>query len=183
MAAYAPSFKSDHVGPAEATFTIRGIGSNERGAGSDRSVVVFLDDIYIGRSAGTVFDLYDIERVEILRGPQGTLSGRNVVGGAINIITKKPTEEFSAAAEATIGNYNLRQVKARVNGKITDGVSGNMSVTNRDRNGFYTSTFTGKATAGVTSTTIRVQLSLSASDHLEILLSGDVPHYIGRSHV
>lgn len=177
LATYAPSFKSDNVGPADPTFTMRGIGSNERGAGSDRSVVVFLDDIYIGRSAGTVFELYDIERIEMLRGPQGTLSGRNVVGGAINIITKKPTEDFSAAAEVTLGNYNLRQAKARVNGKLADGVAASLSFTTRDRDGFYTYAPTGKDTDGISSTNLRSKVAITANENLEILLSGDVSRF------
>jgi iron complex outermembrane receptor protein len=177
LATYAPSFKSDNVGPADPTFTMRGIGSNERGAGSDRSVVVFLDDIYIGRSAGTVFELYDIERIEMLRGPQGTLSGRNVVGGAINIITKKPTEDFSGAAEVTLGNYNLRQAKARVNGKLADGVAASLSFTTRDRDGFYTYAPTGKDTDGISSTNLRSKVAITASENLEILLSGDVSRF------
>lgn len=177
LASYAPSFKSDNVGPADPTFTMRGIGSNERGAGSDRSVVVFLDDIYIGRSSGTVFELYDIERIEMLRGPQGTLSGRNVVGGAINIVTKKPTERFSAAAEVTLGNYDLRQAKARVNGKLAEGVAASLSFTTRSRDGFYTYAPTGKDTDGINSTNLRSKIAITASDNLEILLSGDVSRF------
>ncbi len=177
MASYAPSFKSDHVGPADPTFTMRGIGSNDRGAGSDRSVVVFLDDIYIGRSSGTVFELYDIERIEMLRGPQGTLSGRNVVGGAINIVTRRPVEEFSANAEVTLGNYNLRQAKARINGKITDGVAASLSLTTRDRDGFYTYLPTGRDIDGISSTNIRSKVAIEANENLDIVLSADISRF------
>lgn len=86
---------------------VRGIGSSDRGAAGDPSSAVFLDDIYLGRPAAIAFDAFDIERIEVLKGPQGTLFGRNVVGGAVNVITRRPeTEGFDAGAEFTYGNYN-----------------------------------------------------------------------------
>jgi len=89
-----PGFTMGTFNPGQPQLYIRGIGSNEDGAGGDQSVIVFIDEVYIGRSAGMDIDLFDLERVEVLRGPQGTLFGKNVVGGAVNMVTRKPTEEI-----------------------------------------------------------------------------------------
>lgn len=101
---------------AQPRLFIRGIGSSDRGAAGDPSAGVFLDDIYLGRPAGIAFDAFDIERIEVLKGPQGTLFGRNVVGGAINVITRKPDPAgLDASAEATYGNYDRFDTAAFVN--------------------------------------------------------------------
>jgi len=95
---------------------VRGIGSSDRGAAGDPSSAVFIDDIYLGRPAAIAFDAFDIERIEVLKGPQGTLFGRNVVGGAINVITAKPdTGGVDASAELTYGNYERLDAAAFVN--------------------------------------------------------------------
>ena len=88
-----PGFTMGTFNPGQPQLYMRGIGSNEDGAGGDQSVIVFIDEVYIGRAAGMDIDLFDLERVEVLRGPQGTLFGKNVVGGAVSMITKKPTED------------------------------------------------------------------------------------------
>lgn len=98
-----PGFTMGTFNPGQPQLYIRGIGSNEDGAGGDQSVIVFIDEVYIGRSAGMDIDLFDLERIEVLRGPQGTLFGKNVVGGAVNMITRKPTEETVMQVEATLG--------------------------------------------------------------------------------
>lgn len=101
---------------AQPRLFIRGIGSSDRGAAGDPSAGVFLDDIYLGRPAAIAFDAFDIERIEVLKGPQGTLFGRNVVGGAINIITRKPdVSGFDASAEMTYGNYDRFDTAGFVN--------------------------------------------------------------------
>lgn len=95
---------------------VRGIGSSDRGAAGDPSSAVFLDDIYLGRPAAIAFDAFDIERIEVLKGPQGTLFGRNVVGGGINVITHKPElSGFDASVEATYGNYDRLDAAGFIN--------------------------------------------------------------------
>lgn len=95
---------------------VRGIGSSDRGAAGDPSSAVFLDEIYLGRPAAIAFDAFDIERIEVLKGPQGTLFGRNVVGGAIHVITRKPeVSGFDSAAELTYGNFDRFDAAGFVN--------------------------------------------------------------------
>lgn len=97
------------------TLYLRGIGSNDRGAGGDPSVGSYQDGIYLGRSSGQIFELLDVERVEIIRGPQGVLFGRNSAGGAINVITHKPENTFSARLSGEYGSFNQQRFTGMAN--------------------------------------------------------------------
>ncbi|QIG78763.1 TonB-dependent receptor [Stakelama tenebrarum] len=111
-----PGLSFDNFPASQPRLYIRGIGSSDRGAAGDPSSAVFVDDIYMGRPSAIAFDAFDIERIEVLKGPQGTLFGRNVVGGAINVITKKPDiDRVDAAAELTYGNYERLDAAAMIN--------------------------------------------------------------------
>jgi iron complex outermembrane receptor protein len=94
VAVETPNFVFTQFNIGEPVYSIRGIGSTNDSAGSDPSVGVFIDDVYIGRTGGMAMELFDLERVEVLRGPQGTLFGKNVVGGAVSIHTQTPSDEF-----------------------------------------------------------------------------------------
>jgi iron complex outermembrane receptor protein len=112
---------NNNVGQTTATtFFLRGVGTTENLATADTSVGLYLDDVYVARQAVNNFALLDIERIEVLRGPQGTLYGRNSNGGAIKIVTKKPSATPEAMASATLGNYNRWEVKLGGNTPITD---------------------------------------------------------------
>ncbi|MFS1524668.1 TonB-dependent receptor [Microbulbifer sp. 2304DJ12-6] len=115
---------------------VRGIGNSSDSAASDPAVGVFIDDIYIGRTGGSGFDLIDLQRIEVLKGPQGTLYGKNTNGGAINIITRRPTYENSMEFSFTTGNQGLYQAQALLNGGITDTVAGRVGIARKQRDGF-----------------------------------------------
>lgn len=109
---------------SEPRLSIRGVGSSSRGAGGDPSSGVFVDEIYIGRPAAIAYDTFDVQRVEVLKGPQGTLFGRNVNGGAVNIVTNRPNlTAFDASAEGSLGNYDRRDAAAFVNIPFADGTA------------------------------------------------------------
>lgn len=155
---------------------IRGIGSNADGAGSDSSVVVFLDEVYIGRATAANIELYDLERFEVLRGPQGTLFGKNVIGGAMNLTTTKPTDIFKAKFEVTGGDLSLIEGKGLVSGPLTDNIFGKFSFTTRKRDGYIESvdpTIAGEEYSDLKTTGIRGGLRILASDTVEINLSAD----------
>lgn len=116
---------------------IRGIGTDLQGIGTDSSVAMHVDGIYITRPNAVVQDFYDVERIEVLRGPQGTLYGRNATGGVINVISKQPTRQLSAAADLLYGNYNKVRFRAAVSGPLVeDKLLARVAVLTSNRDGF-----------------------------------------------
>ena len=108
-------------------FVLRGVGLNDFTAIQSSPVAVHVDEVYYGNSTMLNFLLFDIERVEVLKGPQGTLYGRNSTGGSVNFFANQPTEEFQAGLDLGIGNYSSRSVEGFVGGALGDGVSGRFS--------------------------------------------------------
>lgn len=114
--------------PNTAAFRIRGIGTSQSDIALEPSVGIFVDDVYLNRSGLGMSDLTDIERIEILNGPQGTLYGKNTNAGAISIITKAPNlEEYESYLEATLGDYDLQKYVAAASGPITDNLAFRLS--------------------------------------------------------
>jgi iron complex outermembrane receptor protein len=122
---------------------IRGVGTENFTVAGDPGVAVSVDGAYISRSNVAIFDLFDMERVEVLRGPQGTLYGRNATGGAINFITRKPTEETETRFQVDVGNYNKFRAEAAVSGSITEngGLRGRVAGMVHKRDGFTENVF------------------------------------------
>ena len=118
---------SQHTGAAQVT--IRGIGTNSTVAGADPSSTVHLDGVYLGRPAMVFMDLLNVERLEVLRGPQGTLYGRNSVGGTINIVTRQPTNTLETSARLSAGSYDKLRAEVAVSGPLVKNkVMGNFAV-------------------------------------------------------
>lgn len=124
--------------PGVANFVIRGMGTVGASIPSqDPAVGVVVDGMAYGTIYGVVTDVFDLESIEVLRGPQGTLFGRNVTGGAINLRTKRPTEEFSAKVRAGVGNYGSKELSGLVSGPLTENLLGKASVLYRERDGYW----------------------------------------------
>lgn len=123
--------------PNNAGLFIRGLGSADPLLTADSPVGLYVDGIVIARSAGSAFEVADLERVEVLRGPQGTLYGRNTIGGAVNLITRKPDETFGIRQKFSVGNYDFRQSRTVVDtGELGDsGLRASFTYLHKQRNG------------------------------------------------
>ena len=142
LAQRTPSFTYSAKDAGALQLNVRGISSSDDGAAADNSVIVYVDDVPIGRAAGQDLDLFDLERVEVLRGPQGTLFGRNAIGGAIHLITTKPDEEVKAKFEAKLGNLNRQDFRGLLSGPISETLFGKVSFSSRNRDGILRSNIT-----------------------------------------
>ena len=168
-----PSFTMTQFNIAEPQLYLRGIGSTSDSAASDPTVSVFLDEVYLGRPGSAAFDLYDLERIEVLRGPQGPLYGRNVTGGVINIYTKPPAETFEAKAGVTLGNNDLSVLRGYVSGPLTNSVRGKVSISRMDRGGYARNVDNGQELDDAHNFSARGQLVVDASEATSLTLSAD----------
>lgn len=171
-----PGFTAVQINPAEPNYTIRGIGSAEgvsQNAGGDASVVVFVDGVYAGRGGTADIDAYNLERVEVLRGPQGTLFGKNAVGGLVQFVSKKPSETRSAYISATLGNYEKVDLSGRVNLPITDKLFFSGGVSSKQRNGYEYNQTTGNDVDDQHMFTVQGALRYLPTPNLDIVLAAD----------
>ncbi|MDP2212860.1 TonB-dependent receptor [Phenylobacterium sp.] len=175
VATLTPGLQFDAFPSSQPRIAIRGIGSSDRGAAGDPSAAVFLDEIYVGRPAAVAFDAFDVERIEVLKGPQGTLFGRNVVGGAINVVTRRPSlASFDAAAEATIGNHERREGAGMLNAPFADGRAAvRLSGAWRTHDGYVRNTFTGDRVEDQDSRSGRLSFSAEPAPDLRLLATLD----------
>ncbi len=147
---------------------IRGLGSRQFDAGSDGSVGIFFDEFYLSRFSGQMTGLFDIDRVEVLKGPQGTLYGRNTIGGAINIISRNPTDEPSGYAEVEYGNFSQFRAEGVISGPIAgERLTGRLAFVKHDRDGHLKNLTTGTDLQGEDMGAVRGKLRYLASDKLE----------------
>lgn len=174
LAFLVPSLQFGNFGPT--TFlNIRGIGSENTTGGSDPGVALHVDGVYVGRPVGALFTSFDTERVEVLRGPQGTLYGRNATGGSVNIISRKPIDEFEGSADVTVGNFDSLRLRGAVNVPLGDGVAARVVAFNEDRDGFAENTFVGGSEANdADNYGVRGQLAIDLNESASLLLSASL---------
>ncbi|KUJ81577.1 MULTISPECIES: TonB-dependent receptor [Microbulbifer] len=173
VSAMTPGFSLSTYNPVTPQPYIRGVGTNSSSVGDDASVGVFIDEVYAGRAGGYSADMFDVQRVEVLRGPQGSLYGRNVAGGAINVITNNPTETFEAKTKLTYGNYNLVEARGMVSGPLAENVNGRIAVSSRQRDGWIENVSTGNELADQDNLSLRGKLDITLGDYTDLLLSAD----------
>jgi iron complex outermembrane receptor protein len=173
---YTPSLKITPVTDSRSTsIRIRGIGSIGSNAGIDPSVGVFIDGVYQGRAGMSIGDLMDIQRVEVLRGPQGTLFGKNTAAGALNIVSKAPQELFGGSIEAVAGNYGTQELRGMINVPLGDntGHATRLSGYYVTNDGFDINTFTGEKINDTNRKGVRSRTLFNLSDYGDLTFSLD----------
>lgn len=169
-----PNLYFDQGDASNAVVYLRGIGQNDSLAFADPGVGVYVDDVFIARSQGAFLELFDVERVEVLRGPQGTLYGRNTIGGAVKFVSSPPPDEFSAYLEAGAGNYDFRTLKGSIGGPLVkDQLRAKVAFSSTQRDGFNTNSVTGDDDGDVKSLSGRASLLFTPTQDWEFLVSVD----------
>lgn len=163
----------EHQNSAQTDFLIRGFGNGANNAGIEPSVGVFIDGVYRSRSAAQIGDFPDVQRIEVLRGPQSTLFGKNASVGVISIVTKEPQFKFGGNVEASYGNYNALVLKGMVTGPITDTLAASFAAGYNKRDGFIRDLGTGDGTNERNRWFVRGQLLFTPTEQLKVRIIGD----------
>lgn len=167
-----PNFSVQRQGGLDTVF-IRGIGGGGRNIGMSGRAGVYVDGVYAGQFASVNQDTLSVDRVEVLRGPQGQLFGRNTVSGAVNIVTQKPSDAFSGHVEAGYGNMDLFEISGALNLPLADGVAVRLAGAHRERDGFVRNDVTGTDIDNVNRDSLRGQLHARLGDRLTFDLAAD----------
>ena len=169
-----PSLRVSQLQSSASTdFIIRGFGNGSNNPGIEGSVGVFIDGVYRSRSAAAIGDLPNLQRVEVLRGPQSTLFGKNASAGVISIVTAAPSYEFGGSAEFSYGNYNAIVAKADITGPITDNIAFSLAGGINKRDGYGTNLTDGSRTSERNRWFGRAQLLIEPSDSFKLRFIGD----------
>jgi len=171
----APTLQVYTSNPRNTSVNIRGLGVpfGLTSDGFEQGVGIYVDDVYNSRVAAATFDFLDVDQVEVLRGPQGTLYGKNTTAGAINIATNQPTFDFEGRAEVTVGNLGLKQGKAAISGPLSDKIAARLAIATTNRRGVYYNVTTQRYINEQDNLGLRGQLLFRPNDDLDITLSGD----------
>jgi iron complex outermembrane receptor protein len=171
-----PTLQIASFNPRNTNVTIRGLGANSSVSldGLEYGVGFYVDGVYFGRPAQSQFDIVDLQQIEVLHGPQGTLFGKNTTAGAINITTREPSFTPEVTAEGTLGDYNFSQFRASGSLPIiADKVAIRLSVANTHRDGFLLNAYDGSDAQDYNNFTVRGQLLIKPSDDVKIRIIGD----------
>lgn len=159
---------------ATAAIFIRGIGQNDYQLSADPGVGLYLDGVYISRGVGNVLDVLNVERIEVLRGPQGTLFGRNTIGGAVSVVTAKPGDTIGGNIELTTGRFNRIQAKGSIDLPLAEGIYSSFSGFYHNRDGYVKGAIPDAPDLGDTNTLAgRFALRLEPSSNVTINLAVD----------
>ena len=157
----------------QAKIFIRGVGANTSTTGNATGVALHVDGAVVSRAEAQLTSLFDLQRVEVLRGPQGTLYGRNATGGSINLITAKPTRDTSGYVRFTAGNYAQFITEAAISGPITDSILARFAIKGESRDGFGQNPVTGNDVDDLNRIMARGHLQFEFSPDVELLLTGE----------
>jgi len=170
-----PTLQFYSSNPRNTAVNIRGIGApfGLTNDGIEQGVGIYVDDVYYSRVASSTFDFLDVAQIEVLRGPQGTLYGKNTTAGAINIKSRQPEFDFDGRAEVSLGNYGFKQAKAAVTGPLSDTLAARFAVSATSRHGTIYNAATDRKVNEQDNLGFRGQLLWRASDAVNVNLTGD----------
>ncbi len=170
-----PSVQMYSSNPRNTGVNIRGTGApfGLTNDGLDPGVGFYIDGVYIARPAAATLDFIDVEQIEVLRGPQGTLFGKNTTSGAFNITTRKPSFKSGATFEASYGNYGFIQAKASITGPLTKKIAARLSFSGTQRNGTIYNIRTLKHVNDINNSGFKGQILYKPSSNVAITFSGD----------
>ena len=155
---------------------IRGIGQPDALQTFDPAVGVYVDDVYLSRIRGNQLDLLDLERIEVLRGPQGTLYGKNTIGGAIKFVSRKPGQDFRANGTIALGSYDQFDLRGAVSGPVTDTLAVGFAVARSKRDGYVKDSFRSERYNDKDTVGGRAAVAFTPSDKVRLDLSADYNH-------
>jgi iron complex outermembrane receptor protein len=159
-----------HSNPGEQVFSLRGISSGAEGASSDAGVLVMVDNEVVSRDFMRSAAMFDVQRVEVLRGPQGTTYGRNATGGVVHVLNNTPSENNEGGITLHTGNYGYGALEGFINGQLGETTAGRLSLQYTDRDGYSENAITGASIDDWTTTALRGQLLFEPSDNLSVLI-------------
>lgn len=170
-----PTLQYYSSNPRNTAVNIRGIGApfGLTNDGIEQGVGIYVDDVYYSRVASATFDFLDVAQIEVLRGPQGTLYGKNTTAGAINITTNQPTFDFEGKAEVSVGNLGFKQAKAAVSGPLSETVAARIALSSTSRRGTIFNVASGNWINEQDNIGLRGQLLFRPNDTLDITVAGD----------
>ena len=171
----APTLQFYSSNPRNTAVNIRGLGVpfGLTSDGFEQGVGIYVDDVYYSRVASATFDFLDVAQIEVLRGPQGTLYGKNTTAGAINITTNQPSFDFEGRAEISLGNLEFRQARLAVSGPLAENVAARIAFSGTSRRGTIRNVTTGQDIQSLDNLGVRAQVLWEAADNLKITLVGD----------
>jgi iron complex outermembrane receptor protein len=180
LAASVPNFNFGMYG-GTARLAIRGIGFNSINAGAEGRVAYYSDGVYYSRPATALSGFFDVDRVEILRGPQGTLYGRNATGGALSVITAEPTKELAGYYTQTIGNHGLFSEEGAISGPLTNSISGRVAFQFVNRDGYGQNVVSGNDVDNAATQSIRGKLRYEGPSDWSVTATFDFHHENDRN--
>lgn len=168
-----PNLQYSTSGDGSNFIYLRGVGNAVYGSSSDNSVATYIDGVYIPRNSVANQELFDVERVEVLRGPQATLYGRNATGGAVIMKTAEPTSYLTGAADLSVGNYGDRRVRGMLSGPLVGEVSGRISVVRHQSDGYNTNLVDGSSYGGQDFWAVRGSIAAPLWENATALLTAN----------
>ena len=180
LAAYTPGLYVSTSQFGDPVFSLRGVGMNNANTNQNPAVTEYINEVALPSVAMLGFQLFDLERVEVLKGPQGDLYGRNTTGGAINFITARPTQDFSASVDVNYGNFNLEEIGAEIGGGVTDTLAVRLAAHAISRDGWQTDVasnnlggYTESKLGSIERQAVRFSALWTPSDTFQALFVGD----------